>query len=133
MKSSRSSKIIANVVLMFSSLCCILPFVLLISSSFSSEKSTLLYGYSFWPKQFSMNAYSYLLSNGGYIAHAYGITFFITIVGTAVSLIMTTMLAYPLSRRDFPFRNKMAFLFSLPCFLMAGLCRLIFCITMFSI
>jgi putative aldouronate transport system permease protein len=109
MESSRTSKLVANIVLMTVSLLCILPFILLISSSFSSEKSILVKGYSFFPREFSFDAYKYLVTNGLYILHAYGITFFITIVGTAVSLIMTTMLAYPLSRTDFPFRKQLTF------------------------
>jgi putative aldouronate transport system permease protein len=109
MEGNKTSKIIANIVLITVSLLCILPFILLISSSFSSEKSILLRGYSFIPREFSLDAYKYLATNGAYILHAYGITFFITIVGVTVSLIITTMLAYPLSRADFPFRKQITF------------------------
>ena len=102
-------KIFANVILSLVSAICVLPFILLIMSSFSSEKSILTYGYSFWPKEFSLAAYHYLAVNAAYLAHAYGITFFITTVGTFVSLFITMMLAYPLSRKDLPFRNIFIF------------------------
>jgi putative aldouronate transport system permease protein len=107
--NSRLFSTIANIVLMIWSIICILPFLLLVSSSFSSEKSILVSGYSFIPREFSMEAYNYLASNFEYIMRAYGITFLITILGTAVSLLITTMLAYPLSRDDMPFRKAMTF------------------------
>ena len=110
MKDERGSRLLANIVFILASAVCILPFLLMISSSFSSEKSILVSGYSFWPRQFSLEAYRYLATNAAYLGHAYGITFFVTIFGTAIGLCMTLMLAYPLSRSDMPFRNKISFL-----------------------
>lgn len=69
-----------------------------------------MYGYSFFPKKVSLDAYSYLFEQGATIGRAYGITFFNTIVGTTCSLVVTSLLAYPLSRRDFPIRGLLAFL-----------------------
>ncbi len=87
---------------------CIIPFVLLISSSFTDEKEILQNGYSFLPKVFSTEAYSYLFSGGSSIGRAYGVTVFVTVVGTTISLLITSLLAYPISRADFPARNAIA-------------------------
>lgn len=87
----------------------IIPLVLLLSSSFSSEALILKEGYSFFPKEFSFAAYEYLLTNSASILRAYGITIFVTVFGTFFSLAMTALLAYALSRRDLPYRNFFAF------------------------
>ena len=106
----RSTPIVSHIVMLFVTVVCLLPFVLLIASSLSSEKSIIVGGYSFFPREFSLEAYNYLANNGDYLLHAYGISILVTVVGTAVSLIITCMLAYPLSRPDLPFRNKFTFL-----------------------
>ncbi|WP_337102613.1 carbohydrate ABC transporter permease [Paenibacillus sp. YIM B09110] len=92
------------------SLACIIPFILLIVSSFSSEQSILQNGYSFFPEQFSLKAYEYLWTHWDELGRAYSITILITVFGTAASLAMTSMLAYPMSRSDLPLKNFLAFL-----------------------
>jgi putative aldouronate transport system permease protein len=107
---SKRLKLFYHIVLMGFSLSCLLPFVLLIVSSFTSESYILQNGYSFFPEQFSIKAYEYLWGHWEELGRAYGITVFITVVGTAASLIMTSMLAYPMSRNNIPFKNFWAFL-----------------------
>ena len=81
----------------------IVPFVMLVSSSFTEEKTLLTTGYNFWPTKFSAYSYEWMfLTNASKIFTSYGITFFITIFGTVLSLLIGPLLAYPLSRRDFP-------------------------------
>lgn len=100
----------AHIVYIFLTVICIAPFVMLISSSFTDESVILNSGYSFFPKQFSLEAYQYLFTGGESILRAYGITVFVTLCGTTVGLLMSAMLAYPLSRRDYPARNIILFL-----------------------
>lgn len=104
-----SYTIIKNVVLWCFSLCCLIPFLLLIISSFTEDSTITLHGYSFFPKAWSLDAYKYLLGQGGKILHAYGISVFVTLVGTGLGLAMTLMLAYPLSRPDLPGKNIFSF------------------------
>ena len=73
------------------------PFLLLISSSITEESTLLQYGYSFFPKKVSFYAYEYLFQIGGKI-------------GTACSILMTVMFAYPISRKELPHRNLFSFL-----------------------
>lgn len=80
----------------------ILPFVLLIASSFTDNDALRANGYWFWPSKWSAFAYEYMFAgNAQQIFRSYSITFFITIFGTVVSLLITPMLAYTLSRRDY--------------------------------
>lgn len=99
----------AHLVLIVFSAAAILPFALLLISSFTDEQAILQNGYSFFPDKFSTQAYDYLLNQSSEIVRAYGVTVLVTVVGTSASLAITTLLAYPLSRRDIPFRTPLAF------------------------
>jgi len=87
----------------------LVPFVLLVASSFTSQNALLQNGYSFWPSQWSLEGYKYIFSTGNQIMRAYGVSFFITIAGTVSSLIITTMLAYGLSHKTLPARGFLTF------------------------
>lgn len=86
------------------------PFVLIIMASLTKESALVKYGYSFFPKVFSLDAYTYLMKEAGTIVKAYGISIFVTVVGTGLSIIVTSMLAYPLSRRDFKYGKVISFI-----------------------
>lgn len=110
-KSDRLFKIVVYAILIFCAACAILPFLLLIASSLTSEEALAVYGYSFWPKEWSLYAYKWLFStNGARVLRAYGVTIFITVVGTGLSLLIAPLLAYPLSRRDYKRRNLFTFI-----------------------
>lgn len=101
---------IGHILLMVMSLLAVLPFLLLIISSFTEEQSLLKYGYSFFPKEFSAYAYQYLFgANGANIFNAYKITILVTVLGTVASLFIGAMGGYVLSRRDYPRRKVMSF------------------------
>lgn len=91
------------------SLCCIFPFLLLIMSSITDEQELIRNGYTLFPKALSLNAYQYMFKSSNKIISAYGITILSTVVGTLCGLSMTILMAYPLSRRDLPGRNGLAF------------------------
>ena len=80
---------------------CVLPTLLVVIVSFTSEQSIFEKGYSFFPLEFSLDAYNYFLRLGDQIVRSYAITLFVTVVGTLFSLVVTTMLAYVLSRPDY--------------------------------
>lgn len=91
------------------SLLCLIPFVLLLMSSLTSEMEIVKNGYSFFPAAFSVESYKYLFKEPAMIVRAYGISVLVTVAGTLASLLIMTLLAYPLSRKDMPFRNAAAF------------------------
>lgn len=101
--------IASHIVLGLFSIACVLPFVLLIVSSFTDEKTILANGYSFFPAKLSITAYTYLGNEWQVIGRSYFISIFVTVTGTAASLIITAMLSYPLSRKDLPFRGIINF------------------------
>lgn len=96
--------------LIFLCLVCIIPFVLLISSSLTDENILVTNGYSLIPGKLSFDAYTYILTgSAGTVLRGYLISIFVTVVGTALSLVITVLFAYPLSRKDLPFRKGFAF------------------------
>jgi putative aldouronate transport system permease protein len=100
-----------HAVLLLLSLAALLPFILLFTSSLTAETSLLVDGYSFFPKKWSLEAYTYVFrTNGTNVFRSYGITLFITAFGTALSLLISPMLAYAISRRDYNKRNIISFL-----------------------
>ena len=109
-KGEKIFQVIIHIFLILLALCAVLPIWILVAGSITGEQELILSGYSFIPKTLSLDAYKYLFYKGADILRAYGITIFITIFGTAVSLLMTPLLAYPLSRKDFKARNIFAFL-----------------------
>ena len=88
---------------------CIAPFLLLITSSLTEEATLVRNGYSFLPENWSLESYLYIARKGATIFRAYGITILVTIVGTSISLLMTIMFAYPLSRKELPARYPLSF------------------------
>ncbi|CAM4007504.1 carbohydrate ABC transporter permease [Paenibacillus alkaliterrae] len=87
----------------------LLPFVLIFMVSISDESSISANGYSLLPTSISFAAYRFLLYDFTEIARAYGVTILCTIIGVMVSLFNTTLLAYPLSRMELPFRRSLSF------------------------
>ena len=90
---------------------CLIPFVLIVSGSFTSQDSILANGYRLIPGEFSLEAYEFLFKAPGDMIRAYGVTIFVTVVGTVVSLFITSMAAYVLSCSTFRYRNAMSFFF----------------------
>lgn len=103
-------QLFCNIFMIFLTLMALLPILLMVMSSFSSQESLLQNGYAFWPAEWSLEGYKYVFEAGSQIPRAYGVSILITAVGTTCSLIITTMLAYGLSRPGLPGRNLITFL-----------------------
>jgi putative aldouronate transport system permease protein len=102
---------IVTVVLIALALCALMPFLLLVSSSFSDEATLFRQGYGFWPKGFTVYAYEYLFHTAyKSIARAFFMSFAVTVCGTLLHLLLAPMLAYPLSRPDYPRARIVTFL-----------------------
>ena len=109
MKSERGFSNGAAVIMVLLAFICIFPVLLLFMSSITSEASLLKNGYSVFPEEFGFDAYRYLWMSREKILRAYGMTIAQTSVGTSLSVVVTTLLTYPLSRKDLPGRNVIAF------------------------
>ncbi|WP_373232734.1 carbohydrate ABC transporter permease [Cohnella sp.] len=100
--------IIMYVAIIVFAIACLVPFVTVLSSSLSTETALMKYGFKVFPKVFSLDAYQLLLKNDT-IYRSYGVTLFITVVGTALAMLVTCAMAYPLSLRSLKYRNYIIF------------------------
>ena len=108
-KSAKRFEILAHTVMIFITVCIVLPFILLFMSSITSETALVRDGYSFFPKELSLDAYKFIADNAANVFRAYGITIFVTVVGTAINLAMSALLAYPLSLKNLPGKRFFSF------------------------
>lgn len=92
-------------------LLCLIPFIMILAGSFSSEMAITANGFSLLPQDFSLEAYKTVFKVPGTVAKAYAVTILLTGVGTVVGLLMQTMTAYVLTKKDFDWRNGFSFFF----------------------
>jgi putative aldouronate transport system permease protein len=102
-------RLVAHTLLALCAIAFVAPLLMVLSASFSSESAIDQHGYSFIPHGFTTFAYRYVIGDPTEIIQAYGISIFVTVVGTVVSLLVMSMLAYTLARRDYALRGPVAF------------------------
>lgn len=106
---SRSANILLNIFFIIVVLACVLPVILIFSISITKEETILKYGYNIIPKAVSTVAYQYISKSGSEIVRAYGVTILVTIIGTVISVLLTALYAYPLSRNEFKYKKFFTF------------------------
>ncbi len=104
-KYLRKKQLGLNLFFIILSLTYIIPFLILISVSFSREQDVWKYGYSILPKNFDLTAYKWVFRNPGQILQAYKVTIAFSVLHVFTTVIVTLLAAYPLSRKDFKYRN----------------------------
>ena len=102
-------QVVCHVILAIMAVLVLFPLALLILSSMSSESDIIKYGYSLIPRNFDFTAYKFIFSEGS-VFHSYMVTILVTLVGTAASVLVTTMLAYTLTINDLPGKRILSFL-----------------------
>lgn len=103
--------LISYLVLTLLSAACLLPFLLVLSGSFSDQQSIQLNGYSLLPKNVSLDAYKMLFRIPEELLRAYGVTILVTFMGTFFGLLFTSMAAYVLASHTFRYRYQVSFFF----------------------
>jgi len=109
MTDDKKFSLAATLILGVLSVLTLMPIVLIFIASITGEKALLSNGYSYFPESISFDSYLYLLNQGATIFRAYGITILVTLIGTVGGVLITTMLAYPMSRKKFKYRNALSF------------------------
>lgn len=104
-------QIVLHIIMLILVLVFVLPVLLVYIISFSSEESLRQVGYSFFPTGWSISAYTYYFAKGmsNQIVTGYTVTLIVAAVGTFLSVTITSMLAYALSRKSFKLRKGLAF------------------------
>lgn len=88
---------------------CILPLLAVVSISLSKESDLVKYGYHLIPSKISFEAYQFIFKNPKEILNSYLVTSIITISGAFFGLLITSMFAYALSRKDFKPKTALTF------------------------
>lgn len=100
---------------------CILPFWMIVASSFSTESAIRLSGFTLWPREFSAYSYELLMRSPDQMVGAYIVTIGLAVIGTGIGLFIISMTGYALQRRDFPYRNGIMFYIYFTSLFSAGL------------
>ena len=98
-----------NFILIVLCILIIVPFLIVVSVSFSSENSITEFGYRLFPKQFSVESYKYIFKNSRAIFDAYGVTFTFSAISMVLSVLLMAMIAYPLARKAFKYSSWITF------------------------
>lgn len=96
------------------------PLIYVFSMSISDPREVLTGNVTFLPKGFSLEAFKTVLNNPDIYVY-YGNTIWYTVVGTVVSVIVTVLLGYPLSRKKFSGRKPLMILVVFTMFFNAGM------------
>jgi putative aldouronate transport system permease protein len=104
------SQVVLNIFLIGISLAFILPLIVTVSASLTTEDELARNGYSLIPSEFSLTAYKYIFTDPRKILNAYSVSIAVTALGTFGSLFCVSLVAYPLSRPDFKYRTIVSFL-----------------------
>jgi len=88
----------------------ILPFLAILSTSITSESEIMQHGFRLWPSEFSLDAYRYVLGPNSTVLQGYMVTTTVTVAGTLISMLVTSMMAFALSRKEWMMANPLSFL-----------------------
>ncbi len=113
-------KITNTVFLAFVSILTLFPFLIVLAVSFSDESSIAKNGFRLIPEKWSLGAYR-LLFEGSVVFDAYRISIIVTVAGTALSVLITSMLGYALSRKNLKYRNVLNMIVYIPMIFSGGL------------
>jgi putative aldouronate transport system permease protein len=102
---SKTANAVLNIIFIFLAIVCVYPLLLVFAVSFTDEVTLTNAGYTLFPSKLSLSAYVYILKNISSIINAYGVSIFVTVVGSMIGLVIMAMYAYPLAREDFKYKG----------------------------
>ena len=109
MSDEKRFRLIVTIILTLFSIVALFPMILLVVASFTDENELITHGYQILPRKLSLEAYSYMVKQASTIIRAYLVTIGTTIAGTALSIFLTSSIAYPMARKNFKYRNALSF------------------------
>lgn len=107
-KSNKIYKFSAYFFVALFSIFCVIPFWLVITGSITKEASIIRYGYQMFPRELSFDAYM-MIFTGDRVQKSYIVTITVTLLGTFISMLVTSMLAYAISVKNIKYSNHIAF------------------------
>jgi len=123
----RYTQIFANTICFIIILSAILPFIMLIIASFTDNDWAAANGFTYFPGKWSMDAYSYIIKQWDIIGHAYLMTIIVTLLGTSISITITTLFAYGISKPNVPGMKVVSFILIFAMLFNGGLVSTYYC------
>lgn len=120
-KVKKPTNVVFNIILSALSLFCVIPFIFVMIISFTDEKILAVNGYQFFPEKLSLYAYQYIINAGENIIRSYGVTIFVTVIGTVIGLLLTGTYAYALSRKTYAYRKFFTLVITVPMLFSGGM------------
>lgn len=120
-RPSKSINVIFNLIFILLALICVVPMLVVLSISLSSEESIRQTGYHMFPTALSGEAYGYIAQQGTMILRALGVSLFVTIVGTVLGILLTTSMGYVLSRPNYKLKGLLTWIVFIPMIFNGGL------------
>ena len=99
---------------------CLLPIVLVFVSAFTDEKTIATNGFSYFPAKWSLDGFNCVFKYGKQLAVSYGVTIFVTVAGTLIGLLIMSMFAFSISRKDFRMRRFFSIFLMIPMLFQGG-------------
>lgn len=118
---SKPVNVLFSIIFIIAALCCVIPLIFVIIISFTDKTSIAAIGYSFFPKKWTLSAYEMLWKSRDSIIRAFGVSIFVTVVGTVLGLFLNATIGYVLSRRSFKFRKLYTWLVFIPMIFNGGM------------
>ncbi len=109
MSDEKKFRLVVTIILTLFSIVALFPLVLLVVASFTEENELITRGYQILPRKWSLEAYRYMVRQASTITRAYLVTIGTTVVGTILSILLTSSVAYPMARKNFKYRNALSF------------------------
>ena len=107
-------QIVVLVCLLIFTIFCFAPVVLVFVSAFTDEMYIVQHGFSFFPQKWSMAGMNAVLKYGKQLFSSYAVTIFVTVTGTLLGLLIMSMYAYAMSRKDFRLSKFLAIFLLIP-------------------
>lgn len=121
------TQVVTNTICIIATLSAMIPFVLLIVASFTDNQWASVNGFTFFPGEWSLDAYRYIAKKWETIGHAYLMTIIVTVVGTLICMVITVLFAYGISRMDIPGMRLVSFLMIFTMLFNGGLVSTYYC------
>lgn len=118
---SKGSNLLFHLIFLLLALVCVVPVIVVLSISLSSEESIRHVGYSIIPTALSGEAYGYIAKQGTIILRAFGISVLVTTVGTVIGVLLTTAMGYVISRPNYKLKNFLTWVVFIPMVFNGGL------------
>ncbi|SDZ60037.1 putative aldouronate transport system permease protein [Evansella caseinilytica] len=109
-----------RLILLVASLSCLLPFVHVVAKSLSDDAYVIANKVFLLPRGFTLHAYTQILSDQSILQSLY-VSVFITVLFTALGMIITICAAYPLSRKQLRGRTVITVLFMITLYFTGGI------------